>query len=274
MNRTPYGNGPKLFPNLGNVNVENTNGSSIYHSLQSQLEHRFSHGVQFTASYTWSHAIDDSIGAFDTAGDRVDFRNLFLERGNSNQDIRHRFVFSSVAELPFGKGRMYGSNMPGAIDAVLGGWQVNPIITLQSGSPFDLNNNGSSRLDLVGDPQIGAHFDPATGQLFWLNPAAFADTQNQHPGNVGRNQFYGPSYKDVDLSLLKNFRPTERVTAQFHADFFNLFNTPQFNNPNTGCSTAGNSLLCSSNTNSNFGKITSTRLASEREVQLGLRFTF
>jgi len=73
--------------------------------LQSQLEHRFSHGVQFTASYTWSHSIDDAVDALDRGpGNLVDFRNLQLERGNSSQDIRHRFVFSSVAELPFGRG--------------------------------------------------------------------------------------------------------------------------------------------------------------------------
>jgi carboxypeptidase family protein/TonB-dependent receptor-like protein len=268
MNRIPYGADPnnsasKLFPSLGDVTVENTNGSSIYHGLQTQLEHRMSHGVQFSASYTWSHSIDDSNDALDRGPSNiVDFRNLQLERGNSSQDIRHRFVFSSVAEVPFGKGRMFGSNMPAVADAVLGGWQLNPIITLQSGSPFDVTNNDRSRLDLIGNPSPTKGFDPATGQQFFINPAAFANTNNAHPGNVGRNHFYGPSTKIVDMSLLKNFKVTERVNTQFHADFFNLFNTPQWNNPvnNFG--------------DGNFGKVTGVRLASEREIQFGLRVSF
>jgi hypothetical protein len=268
MNRVPYGADPnnsasKLFPTLGDVVVENTNGSSIYHALQTQLERRFSHGLQFTASYTWAHAIDDAVDALDRGpANLVDFRNLQLERGNSSQDIRQRFVFSSVAELPFGKGRTWATNMPAVAEAVLGGWQVNPIVTLQTGLPFDLTNNDRSRLDLVGDPKGISGFDPGANQPFFINPAAFANTNNAHPGNVGRNQFYGPGSERVDTSFMKNFKMTERVTTQFHADFFNLFNTPQWNNP---VSNIGDS---------NFGKITSVQVASEREIQFGLRVTF
>jgi hypothetical protein len=131
-NRVPYGADPnnsasKLFPNLGDVVVESTNGSSIYPSLQTQLEHRFSHGVQFTASYTWSHATDDAVDVLDRGSGNCWTSAIC----NWNAAIPARtFVIAScsrsVAELPFGRGRMWATNMPGAAEAVLGGWQVNP----------------------------------------------------------------------------------------------------------------------------------------------------
>jgi hypothetical protein len=260
MNRNPYGGGPKTFPNLGSVNVQNTDGSSIYHGLQTQLQRRMTKGLQFTASYTWSHAIDDSQGAFDNSGGLVDYRKLYLERGNSSMDMRQRFVFNTMYELPFGRGRQFGSDMNKVADTIVGGWEVTPIITLQSGFPFDVND-GYTRLNLVGDPQIGQGFDPGTGQITWFNKNAFA-IPNGVPGNVGRNHFYGPGHQLVDLSLIKNFKVTERITTQFQAAAFNLFDTPQFGQP-----TARKG-------DDNFGTIGGPLQYSNRQMQFALRLMF
>jgi len=275
LNRQFYGQAPgtRLFPLLNDINVQETNGSSIYHGLQTQLERRLSRGVQFTASYTWSHTIDDSPGAFDNQTNRFSIQDFERERGNSNEDLRHRFVFSSLIELPFGRGRALGNNWGGALDNILGGWQINPIVTLQSGFPVDLVQGGNPRTrpDLVGNPQVGEQFDSATGDTLWFNPAAFApvptvafggDTVNARPGTTPRNFLYGPPGRFVDLALFKNFRPTERFTVQFRSEFFNLFNTPQFAQPVFDLG------------DPNFGRITNVRLASERQIQLALRLSF
>jgi hypothetical protein len=266
LNRQAYNapGGTRLFPSLGNVNVQDTAGNSIYHSLQTQLERRLAKGLQFLASYTWSHAIDDSAGAFDNQTNRVDPYNLRLERGNSSLDLRHRFVFSSLYEIPYGRGRMYGKDLSGVMDAVLGGWQLNGILTLQSGQPFDLTDPGNpeTRPDITGNPETFG--DPDR----WFTTTVFARVPTNgsgvklRPGSAGRNILYGPGIKSLDFSLFKNFHITERIKTEFRAEVFNLTNTPQFSQPN-GDITSGD-----------FGRIRSTRLGSNRQIQFALRVTF
>jgi len=135
--------------------VEAARGNSIYNGLQTELSRRFSHGQQFTASYTLSKTIDDGPGAFGKGPQ--DFLNLALDRGLADADVRHRFVLSGVYELPFGRGRMMGKNMGRAEDAILGGWQLNGIWTAQSGLLFSVGSPGGSpggRADVVGNPQM------------------------------------------------------------------------------------------------------------------------
>jgi hypothetical protein len=267
LNRQAYNSpgGTRLFPSLGNINIQDTAGNSIYHSLQTQLERRLTKGLQFLASYTWSHAIDDSAGAFDNQTNRVDPYNLRLERGNSSLDLRHRFVFSSLYEIPYGRGRTYGKDLPGVVDAVLGGWQLNGILTLQTGQPFDLTDPGNpeTRPDITGNPETFGDADR------WFDTTVFARVPTNgsqvklRPGSAGRNILYGPGIKSLDFSLFKNFRITERITTQFRAETFNLTNTPQFSQPNGDISNTGD-----------FGRIRSTRLGSNRQIQFALRVTF
>jgi hypothetical protein len=266
LNRQFYNSpaGTRLFPNLGNINVQDTVGESIYHSLQTQLERRLTRGFQFLASYTWSHAIDDSAGAFDNQTNRVDVRNLRLERGNSSLDVRHRFVLSSLYELPYGRGRAYGSDAPGVVDAILGGWQINGILTLQSGVPFDVIDPGNpeTRPDVIGSPRILGEAD------LWFDTTAFrrvpmnAAGVKLRPGTAGRNILRGPGTKALDFSIFKEFRITERFTTQFRTEVFNITNTPQLSQPNNDI------------TSGDFGRIRSTRLGTNRQIQLALRVIF
>ena len=147
------------------VNVANPNpitatryiGSSSYNALQTKLEKRFAKGLSILSSYTWAHGIDDSPGGVcaNGAGARDcgpdDPTRPELERGNSDTDVRHRFTFSNVWDLPIGRNRRYGTDMHKALDAAIGGWQFNNIVTWQTGPVFNVTCNGG-RVDLLGDP--------------------------------------------------------------------------------------------------------------------------
>lgn len=186
---------------------------------------------------------------------------------NSNLDVRHRFVFNALAELPFGRGRMFGHDWNSATNAILGGWQISPIFTFASGFPFDVIcqycYSPSTRPDLVGPLQQLNHVKE------WFNTASFVRAATNGsgtpiaPGTGPRNPFTGPGTKTVDLSIGKNFRITERFATEFRGEFFNLLNTPQFSQPD------GNM-----NDGNKFGQVTSLRLDSQREIQLSLRVSF
>ena len=255
------------FPNLGTINTQATIGTSNYNALQVALNRRFAAGLQFGVSYTWSHTIDDSPGAFDNyvanGASPVNYRDLAAERANSNLDARNRLVLNGIYELPFGKGEQYGNNWNGVTNAFLGGWQTNLIFVAQSGTPFDIIEPGTpaTRPDIVGSPFAGA-----TG-LFYFNPAAFAPVPTvggvaTRAGTLGRNTLVGPGFDDVDFATFKNFRITERFTTQFRAEFFNLLNTPQYVQPDYNTQ------------DGNFGKLTATRVSSQRQIQFALKVLF
>ncbi|HEY3928997.1 MAG TPA: TonB-dependent receptor [Candidatus Koribacter sp.] len=267
LNRQIYdaANGVKLFPTLGGSDtVHDTNGNSNYNSLQVAFTRRLTRGLQLSANYVWSHTIDDSPGAFD-ANNTVDWFNLAHERSNSDLDLRHRFVFSALYELPFGHGREWGASWNGITDSILGGWQISPILELASGSPFDVSyGSGSpaSRPDLVGAAdQIGS----ASG--YWFDKSAYAAPASvggvlAAPGTAPRNALTGPGYDNVDLSIQKNFRITERVNTEFRGEFFNLLNTPHFGQPDGNFSSG------------TFGRINSVGSDSWREIEFALRVIF
>jgi len=272
VNRPAYDTGVKPFPLLGTVPVNDTSGKSIYHGLHALVERRLSRGVQFTGAYTWSHAIDNSPAGFDSdyryGGNMVDpFDWWIKERANSNQDVRHNFVFNALYELPFGRGRQFGHDWNEAEDALLGGWQVSPIVMLASGTPFDVTcqycYSPSTRPNLVGAlhqlNNIAEWFDTTAFQQVPTNPSTGTPVA---PGTAPRNPFTGPGTKLVNLSVGKNFKITERFNTEFRGEFFNLFNTPQFAAPDGNVS------------HGNFGKITSLGFDTQREIQLSLRVNF
>jgi len=272
INRPAYDTGVKPFPALGTIPVNDTRGGSIYHGLQAMVRRQLSNGIQFNGSYTWSHAIDNSVAGFDSdyrfGGNVVDpFQWWTKERANSLQDVRQRFVFNALVELPFGRGHSFGNNWNRAADAILGGWQLSPIVTLASGFPFDVIcqycYGPSTRPDLVGPLQQLNHVRE------WFNTASFVKVPTSGsgtpvaPGTGPRNPFTGPGTKTMDLSIQKVFKITERFNTELRGEFFNLFNTPQFNQPD------GNL-----NDGNKFGQVTSLRFDSQREVQLSLRVSF
>jgi len=272
VNRPGYNTGIKPFPLLGTVPVNDTEGSSIYHGLHAQVERHMTRGLQFAGSYTWAHAIDNSPSGFESdyryGGNVVDpFQWWTKERANSNLDVRNRFVFNALYELPFGRGRTFGSNWNGAEDAALGGWELSPIVTLSSGFPFDVIcqycYSPSTRPNLVGPLQ------QLNNITEWFNTASFEKVATTSggtpiaPGTGPRNPFTGPGTKTLDFSVGKTFVFTERFRGKFTADFFNMFNTPQFSPPDGNMNDGGN-----------FGKITSLRFDSQREIQFGFRVSF
>jgi hypothetical protein len=267
-----------LFPGRGlNVTAGGAIGTSHYSGLQMQLTKRMSHGLQGTVAYTWSHATDNSNGAFSINGNSPIFVDsmghvlLSQNKGNSDTDQRHEFVGTLMYELPFGRGKQWGSGWSGAMDNALGGWQFNSVLALGTGTPFDITIDGV-RPDILGPVSIGS-LHATSGGLgrTWLSAAlgTFVDPPKNgagkftRPGTLGRNHFYGPGYGTWDASLFKNFTLTERVKMQFRAEGFNILNHPQYVNPDANVNDAAG-----------FGVINTTRQFSERQVQFAFRFTF
>lgn len=268
----------QLFPGRNlNVTAGGAFGTSHYSGLQMQLNRRISHGLQGTLAYTWSHATDDSNGAFSINTNSPIFVDstghvlLSQNKGNSDTDQRHAFVGTMIYELPFGKEKQFGSGWSNAMNNAFGGWQLNNIVSIGSGTPFDITIDGV-RPDILGPVSIGSLQATSNGLgRTWLSaaPGTFVDPPKNvagkftRPGTLGRNQFYGPGYGTWDMSLFKNFTLTERVKMEFRAEGFNILNHPQYVNPDSNV-----------NDGSNFGVITSTRQSSERELEFAFRFTF
>jgi outer membrane receptor protein involved in Fe transport len=249
--------------------------NSSYNALETSLRKRFSHGLSFLASYTWSHAIDD-VSSFNITGSASqpvagendlaqDPNNLAAERGNSMFDARHRFVLSYQWSIPY---LQHSSTVYGH---VLGNWQLNGILTAMSGTPFtvfdssDPSMQGSApeitgfaadRPNVTGNPNSGPH----TPQE-WFNIKAFTPvTTPPGFGNEGRNIVRGPGYQNWDFSALKNIRLTETKELQFRGELFNVLNHTNFRLPVSDIQSP------------TFGEIQSD--VSPRVIQVALKFLF
>lgn len=258
---------------FADINILESRASSNYNSLQVKFQQRLSNGLQLLSSYTWSKSIDDASNFFTSAGDPnfpQDSYNVRGERARSNFDVRQRLSVSYSYDLPFGKGQRYISDS-GWMTSFLTGWQTFGIVTLQTGRPFtvalstDFDNSGTGfsslgfgandRPNLVGDPRLSTR---TPGQ--WFNTAAFSLPPFGNFGSAGRNILDGPGYQNVNASLVKNTALKERVSLQLRAEFFNLFNRPNFNLPDNffGSPT--------------FGQILSAQ--SPRHIQFGAKLLF
>jgi len=265
-----FGTGKQNFPGLGAINYNNYNGISNYNGLQLHAEHHSSNGLVGTFSYAWSHTLDDSPGAFQGQTAAL-YYDPMADYGNSSQDQRQVFSSSILYQMPFGRGQRFGGNVSQPMDWLIGGWQTSLIALLQTGTPVDLStgqNQPGNRPDLVAPISY-----PKSISGYWFNPASFSGsiptvtapdgtTVYSRLGTLGRNQVYGPGFREVNLSVQKNIHLTERYTMELHGDAFNLFNTAEFTNPNANL------------TGSNFGQIEGTEVYTNREIQLAARFTF
>ena len=247
------GPGSREVLGIGPITATRYRGSSSYNALQSKLEKRFSRGLSILASYTWAHAIDDSPGGIcsNGAGTRDcgpdDPTRPELDRGNSDTDIRHRFTFSNVWDLPFGRNRRFGDDMPSGLEFVLGNWQFNNVAVWQSGPVFNVTCNGG-RVDIIGDPNPTSDQE-AQGRE--LNRAAFrcaqtrifpSDTNSPHIGTLGRNVFRGRQQFYWDASLFKNFPITaisEAFNVQFRFSAYNVLNRVNRSAPNGDINNTG-----------------------------------
>jgi len=227
----------------------------------------FSDEPNFLANYTYSKFIDDVAASQESGQAAGGIQNVYdrrAERALSGNDIRNRFVFSSVYELPFGPGRRWLSQ--GAPGVVLGGWNIGAIMTLQDGSPVGLVtqvngtnafNPGAQRVNLLRDPTLP---EAERSVQRWFDTTAVAAPPQFTFGNAGRTVLTGPGLAKIDLSLLKNFALSERFNLQLRAEAFNALNHANFEDP-------GNAMG-----GPNFGVISAAKDA--RSVQLGLKLNF
>jgi hypothetical protein len=259
------------YPNFATYIDSDWSGYSSYNSGNVKLEHR-ARSAAFTAAYTWAKSLDDKSAAA-AIGDTTFGWQGFLDNhdtrrdyGLSDFDVNQRVVGSFVYSLPFGRGQKYLSGINRATDAVVGGWQVNGIVTFQKGFPYTmyavdngglLDTYGGNRANAAGNPNSG--FTRSLNE--WFNTGAFAQPAAGVMGDVGRNTMIGPGLNNWDSSLFKNFEFGEKMRMELRFESFNTFNHAQFAAPN---STLGNA---------QFGAITGTQVPG-RIVQLGAKLLF
>jgi hypothetical protein len=259
---------------LGNITETDSGGNSNYNALWVTATKQISHGLQFQSSYTWSKSLDYASLNSNT----VYLQNSFDPQSNygpSDFDVAHRFTLSGVYDLPF------------KADSRLGGWEVASVFMAQTGNPFTiLTGSNFTGVTTIRPNQLGpvriTDSLTSNGLVQWFTATkcaavATAGCDLQNPGSafgdMSRNAVRGPGFWDVDLSAIKNTKITERVTAEFRVEGFNLFNHQNFAQPITP------GFLGAVMTSSTFGQITSTRFptgdsGSSRQLQFALKLKF
>ncbi len=253
----------KYRPNqqFGTIVYMDNGGDSNYHSFQFATRKRFDAGLLLNATYTFGKAIDNqsidpigssTAGALTATSDRTpaDARNFANERGRADFDRRHVLNLTGIYELPFGRGKRFGTSWGKALNAIAGDWSLNGFATYMSGEPFSVrsgvqtaNSASQSRAAITGAmPESRLQAKPGV-----VGPVLFADATGfaiPAPGalGAGRNIFTGPSYKSMDLGIAKAFQLSERTRLVFRTEMFNAFNHPNFENPRTASSGTPNIL--------------------------------
>lgn len=257
-----------------------TDSDSFYHALLLELNRRFSNGVQFQISYTFSKSIDEGTGA-NTPGNirggtgtplSREFKHF--DRAISSFDIRNNFVANFTVDLPFGSGRAVG--LTGVVDKILGHWQVNGIMVLTDGVPFQVSQGTSAATSILGgsrrpDLASGKSANPVLGGPDrYFDPGAFLFAPPERHGNVGRNTVIGPGLAYFDLGLVKSVplpSISEACTLSIRAEFFNITNRANFSLP------ASSIFDSVGRTVATAGRITST-VSSARQIQLGMKLSW
>jgi hypothetical protein len=258
------------FPNFGRIQLVDNGNNGSYNGLSGKLTKRYSSGLTYLMSYTYSKSLDTSTAIRTLGNDTLFPQDSYCrrcEKGRSSHDARQRFVTSALWDLPFGKGRKHDLKNPVA-NTLVGGWQVGTFLTLQSGFAMTVTNG-------LDTSNTGALFDrpDSTGQNAALprgqqDPQRFFNTSTfkialagTH-GNTGRNTLDSPGIINLDFSLHKDFLFTERHKLQFRFEAFNFSNHPNWGSPNLNVA-AGSS----------FGQITGTR-TNMRNLQFALKYSF
>jgi hypothetical protein len=237
INRINPLTGKRPLAGFGSFGLKENNANNNFNALQTSLHRRFTRGLLFQANYMWSHGITDaSIGS----GESVSFQDQSCracDRSSSNIDVRHNLTVNGVYELPFGRGKRLLTE--GLASRILGGWEVSGIANARTGLPVNISmsrkasalpdgNTSSQRPDLVpGVPIYAANQSISK----WFNPAAFVAPATGTWGNLGRYIANGPGMFEIDTSLQKRFKITERLGLSFRAAAYNLFNHPIYSTP-------------------------------------------
>jgi hypothetical protein len=271
--------GARPLPQFGNVLLQSNTGFSSYNGLQVSVKRRMAKGFMFDVEYSLGHGIDDVDDQGLFASDPQDSNNFRAERGNGSGDIRHNVSFNTMYELPFGRGRRFLDNRSGAVDRLVGGWSIAALGILRTGvasTVHTTNTSGNGNFTNQRPNRVAgvSQYGTGSGPDNFLNGAAYSMPADGTFGNLGRNTFYGPSYEQIDFSVLKKTRLTEKKNLEFRAEFFNLFNHPNFDEPNGFWGTDSSGKVFAS-----FGQIFNTLgrtlgVGTSRQIQLALRFNY
>jgi hypothetical protein len=272
----PAGTRPNKY--VANAYFWYPEGVSTYHALQADLTKRVSSGLLFRANYTFAKNLDNGTATASSQSQNnnqsvLDPRHPMIDYGRSALDFRHQGSGSFSYELPFGKGKPFGNGLTGIADKLVGGWQMNGIVTLLSGFPITplvgTNRSGNGNTFNPDRPNYNPNFHGPviTGRVDqWFNPNAFSLPTLGTWGNVGRGVLNGPDLKEIDVSLFKTIPITEKTRLLFRAEAFNIANRANFGVPNF-LVFSGESISPSA------GQITST-VTSSRQIQFGLKLMF
>jgi hypothetical protein len=268
----------------GSIVQLTASGMAWYHSMQLTLEKRLSHGFTILANYSFSKSTDNTPIGTDLAAPTengiltespyvANFKAI--DQGPSDFDFRHTFVVSYVWQLPA------LSHAAAWMRGVAGGWELSGITTAQSGGPFNIlagldrsqTGIGFDRAQLVGQhPYTSGPCASQAPCIAWLDPSAFIAPPLGTYGNIGKSAFRGPALFDTDLGMFKTFSVKERLRVQFRAEFFDIFNRTNLNNPINVSTGSPPFALGDSINGAGFGKILSAR--DPRIGQLALKILF
>ena len=263
LNQAPPGPGDPstrspISASIGSLNASLNYAGSSYNALQVKVERHFFKGFYLLGAYTYSKSMDDvsSNSGSDDAGIASSGypQNSFdwgAEYAPSDFDLRHRLVVSYIYELPFGKGQRFFATSNSLVSALITGWQVNGITTLQSGGVFtpvvansaaNAGTGGAIRPNRIGNGEL-----PSSQRSVnrWFNLSDFVAPPIYQFGNSGRNILTGPGLVNFDFSLFRHFQITERVNLEFRTEAFNIFNRPNFNLPDTSIDTPTSGIISS-----------------------------
>ena len=275
FNANNIGTGVIPYPALGPIEYRDSGGNSSYHGGEITLEKRFSRGLSFRGSYTYSKSIDEAqehLAAGGTGSFTQNAYNLRERRGPSDFDIRHKFAGSYIYELPFGSGRSYLND--GALSHILGGWRISGTAGVRTGRPFTIR--AGSNDNAIGGPRAGGLISAwadclRDGTLSkdertidrWFDTTAYAQpTPQNRLGTCGRNTLRGPGLTNFDFALARTFQFFgEGRALELRWEMFNMFNTPQFGLPERNVNSGA------------FGRIT-TLSGDARVMQFALKFNF
>lgn len=243
----PFSPSRRRYPLYQSVTWRENGGNQIFHALSTEVNRRFSGGLEFQAAWTWSKNLTDVDEASGRTEGGPTLENTYdraRERGDAMYCPRHRLVSSMIWQIPVGKGKRF-MNRGGLADWLVGGWQLSAVYNAQTGEYFTPSFSGSDPSNTQtfgGTPdRIGNGNLPSSQRSIdkWFDASAFAVPPNGRFGNSGRNILIGPGRHAMNLGIFKTFKPTERVSLRLQATFTNALNHPNFGMPNGNISAPG-----------------------------------
>jgi hypothetical protein len=276
------------LPNVGNIALTESAARMSYNALQISGRHRLAGGLDLTGFYVWSKSIMDNLGYYGCASVNSDgayWQDAYNRKANKGPacfDARHNAAIGGLYDLPFGKGRMHGSNWNGVVDAIAGGWQVDYFLNRHTGFPITVNAGsantggrtprGNVRANAyrpyeIPSQSVDAFFGPVTAASFCAagvddGKCAFGIPAVGSLGSAGVGTLRAPTFFNMDLSIGKQFSLTEHKYLQFRAEFFNALNHVSYSPPGRDITSP-----------TAFGQITG-QVQNPRNIQFGLKLYF